>query len=69
MYKVINKKVFRVDDNRVYCYLAEKWITIEEYKQKQAKKLQEKIARDYELSNSRDRLYSILRSYKLNTNH
>ena len=42
----IDKKII---DGMVYCPEIEKWVTIEEYQDNQAKELQQKIAKKYNL--------------------
>ena len=49
MYKVKDNMVLRIVDGMVYCPEIEKWVTIEEYQDNQAKELQRKIAKKYNL--------------------
>ena len=49
MYKIKDNIVLRTVDGMVYCPEIEKWVTIEEYQDNQAKELQQKIAKKYNL--------------------
>ena len=49
MYKAKDNMVLRIVDGMVYCPEIEKWVTIEEYQDNQAKELQQKIAKKYSL--------------------
>ena len=56
MYKIKDNIVLRTVDGMVYCPEIEKWVTIEEYQDNQAKELQQKIANLYELDKFINRL-------------
>ena len=56
MYTTKDNMIFRVVDGMVYCHEIEKWVTIEEYQDNQAKELQQKIANLYELDKFINRL-------------
>ena len=51
MYKAKDNIVLIIVDGMVYCPEIEKWVTIEEYQDNQAKELQQKIAKKYSLLN------------------